>query len=336
MTEKDKEQQHKEEKEADVKAKAIAAAKAKAAAAAKAKAAALAKQAEKEAESQPDKEESADAKAKAAAAAKAKAAALAKQAEKEAGSQPDKEEPADAKAKAAAAAKAKAAAAAKAKAAALAKQGAKAEGTATDEKAKAIAAAKAKAAAAAKAKAAAAAKTSGASVPETGNTPEESKPSSENQPILDRYVKLIEIHLGNDALEESYINSMSKDVPTLVVNPDYYFKVAELFKHHEQLQFEYVSELHGTDYVTHMEVYVYLYSYALKQPAVLKVKLDRDHPVIQSLVPLWEGANWPECEAYDLLGIKFENHPDLKRILLGEEWIGHPLRKDYEPHDVEV
>ena len=301
MTEKDKEQQREEAKTADAKAKAAAAAK-----------------------------------AKAAAAAKAKAAALAKQAEKEEGSHPDKEEPADAKAKAAAAAKAKAAAAAKAKAAALAKRGANAEGTATDEKAKAIAAAKAKAAAAAKAKTAAAAKTSGASVPETDNAPEESKPSSENQPILDRYVKLIETHLGNDTLEESYINSMSKDVPTLVVKPDYYFKVAELFKQHEQLQFEYVSELHGTDYVTHMEVYVYLYSYAHKQPAVLKVKLDRDHPVIPSLVPLWEGANWAECEAYDLLGINFENHPDLKRILLGEEWIGHPLRKDYEPHDVEV
>ena len=291
--------------------------------------------------SETDKEQqtgkTADAKAKAAAAAKAKAAALAKQKAKAEGA--TETGAADEKAKAIAAAKAKAAAAAKAKAAALAKQEAKAEGAgetgAADEKAKAIAAAKAKAAAAAKAKAAAA-KAKGVAEPETDTAPEEIKPPSANQPLLDRYVKLIETHLGSGALEESYINSMSKDAPTLIIKPDYYFKVAELFKHHEQLQFEYVSELHGTDYVTHMEVYVYLYSYAHKQPAVLKVKLDRENPVIPSLVPLWEGANWPECEAYDLLGIIFDNHPDLKRILLGEEWIGHPLRKDYEPHDVEV
>ena len=61
------------------------------------------------------------------------------------------------------------------------------------------------------------------------------------------------------------------------------------------------------------------------------MKLDRDKPVIDSLQPLWAGADWPECEAYDLLGIKFENHPNLHRIMLGEDWVGHPLRKDYKP-----
>jgi NADH-quinone oxidoreductase subunit C len=58
--------------------------------------------------------------------------------------------------------------------------------------------------------------------------------------------------------------------------------------------------------------------------------------MIESLAPLWAGANWPECEAYDLLGIKFKGHPNLHRIMLGEDWVGHPLRKDYEPYDVEV
>ena len=61
------------------------------------------------------------------------------------------------------------------------------------------------------------------------------------------------------------------------------------------------------------------------------MKLDRDQPKIDSIVPLWAGANWPECEAYDLLGIKFTGHPNLHRIMLGEDWVGHPLRKDYEP-----
>jgi NADH-quinone oxidoreductase subunit C len=66
------------------------------------------------------------------------------------------------------------------------------------------------------------------------------------------------------------------------------------------------------------------------------VKIDRDEPTIESLQPIWAGANWPECEAYDLLGIKFTGHPNLHRIMLGEDWVGHPLRKDYEQYDVEV
>ena len=142
-------------------------------------------------------------------------------------------------------------------------------------------------------------------------------------------------HLGKEVLEDYYINRQSKDVPTLVVKRDQYYRVAEFLKYNEQLGFDYLSELHGTDFMTHMEVYVHLYSFKNKQSVALKVKLDRDEPVIDSLAPLWAGAEWPECEAYDLLGIKFENHPNLRRILLGEDWVGYPLRKDYKPYDVE-
>jgi NADH-quinone oxidoreductase subunit C len=297
------------------KQKAAAAAKAKAAAAAKAKAAAQAKQAGEAGDGDNEKAKAiAAAKAKAAAAAKAKAAAQAKQAGGAGGD--------DEKAKAIAAAKAKAAAAAKAK---LAAGGAGAD----DEKAKAIAAAKAKAAAAAAAKAKAAGGKADAE-------PAEEKKPSVNQPYLDKYVKVINENLGPDVLEDYYINNLSKDVPTLIVKADSYYKLAEFLKYNEQLGFDYLSELHGTDYETHMEVYVHLFSFKNSQSVALKVKIDRDEPTIDSLQPLWEGANWPECEAYDLLGIKFKNHPNLHRIMLGEEWVGYPLRKDYEPYDVEV
>ncbi|PAE25947.1 NADH-quinone oxidoreductase subunit C, partial [Bacillus sp. 7894-2] len=292
------------------KQKAAAAAKAKAAAAAKAKAAAQAKQAGGDDEKA---KAIAAAKAKAAAAAKAKAAAQAKQAGGD-----------DEKAKAIAAAKAKAAAAAKAKLAAAGK----ADG-ADDEKAKAIAAAKAKAAAAAAAKAKAAGSKADAE-------PAAEKAPSVNQPYLDKYVKVIEENLGSEVLEEYYINNLSKEVPTLVARAESYFKLAEFLKYNEQLGFDYLSEFHGTDFETHMEVYAHLYSYKKRQSVALKVKIDRDEPVIDSLQPLWAGANWPECEAYDLLGIRFKGHPNLYRIMLGEDWIGHPLRKDYEPYDVEV
>ena len=239
-------------------------------------------------------------------------------------------------------AKAKAAAAAKAKAAALAKKKAQEKAGAEnsvdgDEKAKAAAAAKVKAVAAAKAKAkaAAAAKAKGAGAG-TQVSKEEEKPSP-NQPLLDKYIKVIEEHLGNEVIEESYINRLSKDVPTLVIKKEAYYKVAEFLKYNERLGFDYLSELHGTDFETHMEVYAYLYSYRNKQGLAVKVKLDRDQPKIDSIVSLWAGADWPECEAYDLLGIVFTGHPNLHRIMLGENWVGHPLRKDYvDDNELEV
>ncbi|HGP3673904.1 TPA: NADH-quinone oxidoreductase subunit C [Bacillus pacificus] len=328
-------------------------AKAKAAAAAKAKAAALAKQ-KREGMEEGTEEEKAKAKAKAAAAAKAKAAALAKQ-KREGTEEVTEEERAKAKAKAAAAAKAKAAAlakqkregmeevteeekakakakavaAAKAKAAALAKQKAsQGDGDSGDEKAKAIAAAKAKAAAAARAK------MEGAE----GKKEEEAKQEepSVNQPYLNQYVEVIKGKVGEDALVDCYINKLSKDVPTLVVEPSKYYEVMELLRSHEELAFDYMSELHATDFVTHMEVYVHLFSYGKKQSVAVKVKLDREAPQVESVTALWKGADWPEREAYDLLGIVFKGHPNLSRILMPDDWIGHPLRKDYEPYDVEV
>ena len=68
-------------------------------------------------------------------------------------------------------------------------------------------------------------------------------------------MKVIGEHLGSDVLEDFYINRLSKDVPTLVVKRDQYYRVAEFLKYNEQLGFDYLSELHGTDFVTHMEVY---------------------------------------------------------------------------------
>ncbi|MED1411578.1 NADH-quinone oxidoreductase subunit C [Bacillus paramycoides] len=259
-----------------------------------------------------------EAKRLAAAAAKAKVAALAKQKREGNEEVPDEE-----KAKA----KAKAVAAAKAKAAALTKQKAsQGDGDSGDEKAKAIAAAKAKAAAAARAKGA---------VSKKEDEAKQEEPSI-NQPYLNRYVEVVKEKVGEYTLADSYINKLSKDVPTLVAEPSKYYEVMELLRFHEGLAFDYMSELHATDFVTHMEVYVHLFSYGKKQSVAVKVKLDREAPQVESVTPLWKGADWPEREAYDLLGIIFKGHPNLSRILMPDDWVGYPLRKDYEPYDVEV
>lgn len=71
---------------------------------------------------------------------------------------------------------------------------------------------------------------------------------------------------------------------------------------------------------------------SLNEPAkaMVRVRVPREDPVIQSAVAIWNAANWHEREAYDLMGIRFDGHPDLRRILTSEDWVGHPLRKDYQ------
>ncbi|MGC8645494.1 MAG: NADH-quinone oxidoreductase subunit C [Thermoplasmata archaeon] len=82
----------------------------------------------------------------------------------------------------------------------------------------------------------------------------------------------------------------------------------------------------GVDYRDHLEVVYHLLSSTTNDRLVVKTKTDGE---VDSVTPLWKGANWHERETWDLVGIKFRNHPNLKRILLAEGWVGHPLRKDY-------
>lgn len=72
-----------------------------------------------------------------------------------------------------------------------------------------------------------------------------------------------------------------------------------------------------------------LYSYEHGHRLMLKVELPRQHPSIASLAHLWANADWNEREVYDLFGVFFEGHPDLRRLMMPEDWEGHPLRKDY-------
>ena len=80
-----------------------------------------------------------------------------------------------------------------------------------------------------------------------------------------------------------------------------------------------------------ISVYYHLESLKFRHKILLKVLTDRDMPEVASVVDTWKAANWHEREAYDMFGLKFINHPDLKRILMPYDWeAGYPLRKDYE------
>ncbi|MDR7544131.1 MAG: NADH-quinone oxidoreductase subunit C [Armatimonadota bacterium] len=77
------------------------------------------------------------------------------------------------------------------------------------------------------------------------------------------------------------------------------------------------------------EVVYHLFSIAACHEILIKVRVPRSEPRVPSVTPIWAGANWHERETYDLFGITFEGHPDLRRIMMTEDWQGHPLRKDY-------
>ena len=79
-----------------------------------------------------------------------------------------------------------------------------------------------------------------------------------------------------------------------------------------------------------MELIYQLYSIPYNHQLTIKVTIDRATPEIDSLTAIWKTADWHEREAYDLLGVRFTGHPDLRRILLPADWEGHPLRKDYK------
>lgn len=103
------------------------------------------------------------------------------------------------------------------------------------------------------------------------------------------------------------------------------------------LRFDMLMDLTAVDYLTYpdredglrFEVVYHLYSVPHNHRVRLKVTLDEDDPTIPSAVPLWPIANWLEREVWDMFGIRFAGHPDLRRLLLYEEFVGHPLRKDY-------
>jgi len=98
-----------------------------------------------------------------------------------------------------------------------------------------------------------------------------------------------------------------------------------------EMQFDYLSCLSGVDYNNgKLGIVYHLFSMVHKHKLVLKTLCTKDHPHIQSVSEVWGTANWHEREVFDLFGITIDGHPDLRRILLPDDWVGNPLRKDYK------
>jgi NADH-quinone oxidoreductase subunit C len=93
--------------------------------------------------------------------------------------------------------------------------------------------------------------------------------------------------------------------------------------------FEALMLISTVDYRTHFDCVYHLYSLTAARYLELHVELPHGEPVVETVSDVWPAADWYEREAWDMMGIRFRGHPDLRRILLKDDWIGHPLRKDY-------
>lgn len=114
------------------------------------------------------------------------------------------------------------------------------------------------------------------------------------------------------------------------LNPADLYAVAEKLKNNCETAIDMLVSVTGMDYGTDLGTVYHLRSTVHNHMIVLKTRVsDRENPVIDSLCALWPAAEFHEREAYDLLGIRFRNHPDLRRLFLDSTW-GYPLRKDYK------
>ncbi len=141
-------------------------------------------------------------------------------------------------------------------------------------------------------------------------------------PLLDRYPE------GSIAPQEGL------DQPTWIVRREILQELARDLRDHPQTRFDLLLDLCGVDFPQReerFEAVYHLFSVPRRERLRLKVPVSEEDPVLPSLIDVWKAANWFEREAFDMFGLRFDGHPNLRRILTHEAFQGHPLRKDYDP-----
>jgi NADH-quinone oxidoreductase subunit C len=145
---------------------------------------------------------------------------------------------------------------------------------------------------------------------------------------LPEYLSVLKSRFG-DRIEEIHAQH---DDATAVVKRDAIVEVCAWLRDDEKTLFDLFLDLTAVDYIgrkPRFEVVIHLVSIPFRHRLRLKVRLDEDDPVMPTIIPVYPASNWFERECWDLYGIKFDGHPDLRRMFLQETFVGHPLRKDY-------
>jgi NADH-quinone oxidoreductase subunit C len=115
----------------------------------------------------------------------------------------------------------------------------------------------------------------------------------------------------------------------IIVKPELILQVTQFLNTDPGLKFNYLNCITGVDYLDYLEVVYHLTSMDLNHSLTVKVRCDRENPEVTSLYSLFRGADYQEREIYDLIGIKFTGHPNMKRLFMWEGFEGYPLRRDY-------
>ena len=165
---------------------------------------------------------------------------------------------------------------------------------------------------------------------------DELKPTAEEVPALHPWHERMNALLGEEALEQVIVNEKNNKLQTWYVSKDKWWTVANHLKDDSTFHFDYLRNLTGADMESHLETTYYLTSINLAHDLCVKVKTDREQSETPSVTPIWATAVWNEREVFDLVGINYIGHPDLRRIMMPDDWVGHPLRKDYVSIDPEV
>src|SRR5262244_2988851 len=123
----------------------------------------------------------------------------------------------------------------------------------------------------------------------------------------------------------------AKRDPFCTFAPARLVEICRFLKGQPELSFDFLEDLTATDHPKEnlIRVVYHFYSYRHRHLFIAKVELNRTDPQVDSLEPLWKAANWMEREVFDLFGVVFRDHSDLRRILMPDDWVGNPLRKDY-------
>ncbi len=154
----------------------------------------------------------------------------------------------------------------------------------------------------------------------------------ENRPSADDTVSLPLALLKENLPDAVLETSLPQGDAMAVVRAEWLFKVMEFLKREARLNFNVLVDITAVDHMgrePRFEVVYHLLSLPNNQRLRIKVPVAEGQPAVSSICSLWASANWLEREVWDMFGIRFSGHPDLRRILLYEEFQGHPLRKDY-------
>lgn len=148
--------------------------------------------------------------------------------------------------------------------------------------------------------------------------------ASENHPLVNRI---------RSAYPQAVLNAhLFRDELTIEVGAAAGWTMLELLKTDPELAYVFLADLTCVDRYPvepRFEIVYHLLSFKTRARLRLKVCVPGENPRLDSVTGLWPGANWLECEVFDLFGVQFAGHPNLRRLLMPEDWEGHPLRKDY-------